>query len=105
MLILWEWHINNYYAMIFLGFLKYLSNFSWAFEITPRDGGQNLERRNVEQPILQNFQIANIEITKDELSDSFIIQFTFFICYKLFEQPKYLIILSNCEILIFQTVK
>ena len=36
-------------------------------------GGQNLERR-----------IANIKITNDELFDSFIIEFTFFIFHKLF---------------------
>ena len=41
---------------------------------------------------------------KDELFDRFIIEFILFIFYKLFE-PKYLIILSNCKILIFQMVK
>ena len=34
-------------------------------------GGQNLERQNVERYIFQNLQIANIKMTKDELSDSF----------------------------------
>ena len=29
-------------------------------------GAQNLERRNVERPILRNFKIANIKITKYE---------------------------------------
>ena len=40
-------------------------------------GGQNLERRNVERPILPNFEITNIKITKDELFDSFIFEFIF----------------------------
>ena len=44
-------------------------------------------------------------MTKDELFDSFIIEFIFFFFYKFFEQLKYLIILSNCKILIFQMVK
>ena len=42
---------------------------------------------------------------KDELFDSFIIECLFFIFYELFEQPKYLMILRNCKILIFQMVK
>ena len=29
------------------------------------DGGQNLERRNVERPVFRNFGIANIKIKKD----------------------------------------
>ena len=40
-------------------------------------GDQNLERRNVERPILGNFKIANIKITKDELFDNFIFEFNF----------------------------
>ena len=40
-------------------------------------GGQNLERRNVEQPIFRNFKVTNIEITKDQLFDSFIFEFIF----------------------------
>ena len=48
-------------------------------------GGQNLERRNVERSTLQNFKIANINTTKDELFDIFIVEFIFFIFYKLFE--------------------
>ena len=67
-----------------------------------------MERRNVEQSIFQNFKIVNIKITKDELFDSFIIEFTFFIFYTLFEnnyKPEYLIILSNYKILIFQIIK
>ena len=48
-------------------------------------GGQNLLRRNVERSIFQNFKIVNIKMTKDELFDSFIAEFIFFIFYKLFE--------------------
>ena len=50
-------------------------------------GGQNLERWNVERSIFRN-----IKITIDELFDSFIMEFIFFIFYS-FEEPKYLIIL------------
>ena len=39
--------------------------------------GQNLERRNVKRPKFRNFKITNIKITKDELFDSFIIEFIF----------------------------
>ena len=48
-------------------------------------GGQNLERRNVERPVFRNFKITNSGITKDEIFDRFIIEFIFFIFYKLFE--------------------
>ena len=41
------------------------------------DGGQNSERRNIERPIFRNFKIANIEITKDKLFDSFSFEFIF----------------------------
>ena len=37
-------------------------------------GGQNLERQNVEEPIFRNFEIANIQIKKDELFDNFIFE-------------------------------
>ena len=30
-------------------------------------GGQNLERRNVERPVFQNFEIANINIKNDSI--------------------------------------
>ena len=40
-------------------------------------GSQNLERRNVERSVFRNFKIANIKMTKDELFDSFIIEFFF----------------------------
>ena len=42
-----------------------------------KGGGQILERRNVERSIFQNFKIANIKITKDELFDNFIFEFNF----------------------------
>ena len=42
-------------------------------------GGQNLERRNVEQPIFRNFKIANIKITKDESFHGFIFEFISFV--------------------------
>ena len=53
---------------------------------TPTHGGvgQNLERRNVERSIFQNFKIANIKMTKLKF-DSFIVEFIVFIFYKLFE--------------------
>ena len=46
---------------------------------TPGDlgGGQNLERRNVKQPLFRNFKITNIKITENELFDSFIFEFIF----------------------------
>ena len=40
-------------------------------------GGQNYERRNVERLTFRNLKIANIKITKDELFDSFVIEFIF----------------------------
>ena len=40
-------------------------------------GGQNFERRNVERLKFQNFKVANIKITKNDLFDSFIIEFIF----------------------------
>ena len=48
-------------------------------EKTPIKGGgsQNFERRNVERLTFRNFNIANIKITKDDLFDSFIIEFIF----------------------------
>ena len=54
-------------------------------------GGQNLERRNVERPVLRNFKIANIKVKKDEWFDNFIFELLF-IFQKLFEHPKYLIV-------------
>ena len=40
-------------------------------------GDQNLEPRNVEQPIFRNFKMTNTKIPKDELFDSFIFEFIF----------------------------
>ena len=40
-------------------------------------GDQNLERRNLERPIFQNFKITNIKITKNELFDNIIFEFNF----------------------------
>ena len=40
-------------------------------------GGQNFERRNVEQPVFRNFKIANIKIQKGELFDNFIFELFF----------------------------
>ena len=42
-----------------------------------KGGDQILKRRNVERPIFRNFKIANINITKDELFNSFIFEFNF----------------------------
>ena len=44
---------------------------------TKLGGGQNFERWNVERRKCRNFKVANIKITKDELFDSFIIEFIF----------------------------
>ena len=55
-------------------------------------GGQNFEQRNVQQTIFQNFEIAKIKITKNELFDSFIIELIFFFFEKLFSYSKYLTI-------------
>ena len=41
-------------------------------------GSRNLERWNVELYLIQNQKIANIKITKDDLFDSFNIEFNFF---------------------------
>ena len=41
------------------------------------DGDQNLEGRNVQRPVFQNFELANIKIKKDELFYDFIFEFLF----------------------------
>ena len=41
-------------------------------------GGQILEWRNAERSIFRSFKIANIKMSKDELFDSFIVEFFFF---------------------------
>ena len=48
---------------------------SWI--LLTMDGGQNFERRNVEQLTFRNFKIVNIKITKNVLFDNFIIKFIF----------------------------
>ena len=58
---------------------------TWIFIINYSDGGQNLERRNVERSRFPNFKIAYNKMTKDELFDSSIIEFILFFFYKLFE--------------------
>ena len=40
-------------------------------------GGRNFERRNVERPVFQNFEMANINIKNDELFHNFIFEFFF----------------------------
>ena len=68
-------------------------------------GGQNLERRNVERSVFQNFEITNIKMKKDKLFHHFISELfsyfletilqllrTYFYFQKLFEYPKYFII-------------
>ena len=36
--------------------------------------GENLERRNVERPVFQNFEITNIKMKNFELFDHFILK-------------------------------
>ena len=64
-------------------------------------GRRNFERRNVERLTFRNFKIANIKITRDELFDSFIVEFIFHFLeiiwiLKIFNN------FVNCKILIFQ---
>ena len=42
--------------------------------MTIMGGGQNSERRHVERPVFQNFEIADIKIKKDELFENFIFE-------------------------------
>ena len=67
-------------------------------------GGQNSERRNVERTIFQDFKIADIIITKDELFDSFIFEFIFYFL-EFILTPKIYNNFSSCKILIFRMVK
>ena len=62
-------------------------------------GGQNWERRNVERPVFRNFEIANIQIKKDELFDNFIFELFFPFFRKLFEHLKYLMIFDTVKYL------
>ena len=41
--------------------LNFLLN---VYKVYKKGGCQNLQRRNVERPIFQNFKISNIKITK-----------------------------------------
>ena len=61
---------KNFFKFISLIIGKNLKNNS--------GGGQNFERRNVERLTFRNFKIANIKITKNELFDSYIIEFISF---------------------------
>ena len=54
-------------------------------------GGQNFNRRNGERLEFRNFTVANIKKTKDELFDSFIIEFIFSF-FRNYLNSKYLII-------------
>ena len=65
---------------------------------------QKLERRNVEQLVFWNSEIANIKMKKDELFDHFIFELFFHVL----ENILGLNIFNNswyCKILIFQMVK
>ena len=42
-----------------------------------KGGDQNLERRDVERPVFQNFEIANIKIKIHESFDNFIFELYF----------------------------
>ena len=52
---------------------------SYLFCFVYSGGSQNLQRRNLHRSIFHNFKIANIKIRKDELFDSFIIDFFHFL--------------------------
>ena len=55
-------------------------------------GGQNLERRNIQQSVFRNFEIANIKMKKVESFENFIFELFFSFRRKLFEHLKYLMI-------------
>ena len=40
-------------------------------------GDQNLDRRNLERPVIRNFETANIKIKTDELFHNFIFELFF----------------------------
>ena len=82
--------------------IKISINFSY---IKIWGGDQNLERRNVEQPVFRNLEIANIEIKKDELFDNFIFKLFFSHFLETIWTPKIFNNFWYCEILIFQMVK
>ena len=58
-------------------------------------GGQNLERANIDRPMLRNFENANIKITQVELFDLFIVKLFFYVyfCFNYSNtQNKYMLI-------------
>ena len=57
--------------------MYFISQFGWTLTRERWDGGENLERRNAERLIFQNFKITNIKITRDQLFDSFIFELIF----------------------------
>ena len=63
--------------------------------------GITILRLNVELLIFRNSKIANIEVRKDELFESFIFEFILLFFSKLFEHSKYLIIFQIWQFLKF----
>ena len=62
------------------GYVNKQNYWFWSTEnlnisISKSGGGRNFERRNLERLTFRNFKIVNIEIPKDEVFDSFIIEF------------------------------
>ena len=64
-------------------FLGFILVYKLSVKIRTLGGGQNLERLNVERFICRNVKISNIKMTKDELFDSFIIEFILFFINRL----------------------
>ena len=64
-------------------FLGFILVYKLSVKIRTLGGGQNLERLNVERSICRNVKISNIKMTKDELFDSFIIEFILFFINRL----------------------
>ena len=63
-------NLNDFFIFIYYIFGRF---YQFVFyRLIPLGGSQNLERRNVEQPIFRNFKIANIKMTKNELFDNII---------------------------------
>ena len=56
-----------------------------SFVMNKRSRGQHLKQHNVERPILQNFEISNINRTKDKLFDFFIFEFIFYFYIRLID--------------------
>ena len=57
----------SYSIILFTNLIFYFLEIIWTPKIFNNflGGGQNLERRNVEQSIFRNFKITNIKITKE----------------------------------------